>query len=473
MKKIDNPVRFPLGRWRIPLLVMKLKLVLMLCCAGNLTAGALFSQNATFDVRFEGMQGRFSNQSNMALRWQSAGNQNEKGFDNENNNTDLTWMYPGTTDKMERLGMSKGAKSDEVNHKIHWIAFKQQFFASILIADADQFERADLQYDTYAPVSGMVKSYDAKIDLEFVPQTTSGYDLRFYFGPNKYSILKKYDLGIERLVPLGWGIFGWINRWIVIPVFDFLSKYISSFGLIILLLTIFIKLIISPLTYKSYLSTAKMRLLKPELDQINAKYPKQEDMAKKQQATMELYRKAGVNPMGGCLPLLIQFPFLIAMFRFFPAAIELRQQSFWWADDLSSYDSILDLPFNIPFYGDHVSLFALLMTLAAYFSQRIAMSQTPQTGQMAGMKFISLYMMPLMMLLWFNNYSSALSYYYALSSLITIVQTWGFRYAVNDQKLHAQMKENAKRPKKKGWTERYEQMLREQQKQQAAQRKKR
>ena len=357
------------------------------------------------------------------------------------------------------------------------MAFKQQFFSSILIAGND-FQNATLQYETFAPGSGNIKQFHAQLSVPYTPQTDS-YGFSFYFGPNKYSTLKKYDdLHLQRLVPLGGWIIGWVNRWLVIPTFDFLGKYIANYGLIILLLTIFIKIIISPLTYKSYLSTAKMRLLKPEMDKINEKYPKQEDAMKKQQAMMALYKSAGVNPMGGCLPLLIQFPILIAMFRFFPASIELRGKSFLWADDLSSYDSILHLPFDIPFYGDHVSLFALLMAVSVFITSKISYSQTAQAGpQMAGMKFMMLYLMPLMLLFWFNNYSSGLSYYYLVSNIITMGQTFGFRYIVNEDKLHQRMKENARKPKKMSkFQQRYEELMKQREqlaRQQAAARNKR
>lgn len=230
-------------------------------------------------------------------------------------------------------------------------------------------------------------------------------------------------------------------------------------------MTIFIKILLSPLTYKSYLSTAKMRLLKPDIDKLNEKYPKPEDAMKKQQAMLALYKSAGANPMGGCLPLLIQFPILIAMFRFFPASIELRGKSFLWADDLSSYDSILQLPFNIPFYGDHVSLFALLMAVSVFISSKINYAQNAATTagpQMFGMKFMMLYLMPLMLLFWFNNYSSGLSYYYLVSNIITIGQTYGFRFIVNEEKLHQRMKENAKKPRKMSkFQQRYEEMMKQ------------
>ena len=310
--------------------------------------------------------------------------------------------------------------------------------------------------------------------VPYTPQTQN-YDFAFYFGPNKYSILKKVefpagdDIHLERLVPLGWGIFGWVNRWCVIPVFDFLRNYIANFGIIILILVILVKIVIFPMTYKSYVSMAKMRLIKPKVDELNKKYPKQEDAMKRQQATLELYKKAGINPMGGCIPMLIQLPILIAMFRFFPASIELRGQSFLWADDLSSYDSVLNLPFSIPFYGDHVSLFALLMAISLFGYSWYNYQQTASSQpQMAGMKFMMLYLMPIMMLLWFNSYSSGLCYYYLLSNLITIGQTLVIRRMVDDEKIHAIMEANAARKskgKKSKFQQRYEELLRQQEQQ--------
>ena len=316
--------------------------------------------------------------------------------------------------------------------------------------------------------------------MPYTPQT-AGYDFAFYFGPNKYAILKKVtvpdgeELHLERLIPLGWGIFGWVNRWFVIPVFDFLRNYVSSFGVIILILAVLVKLIISPMTYKSYLSTAKMRVIKPEVDELAKKYPRQEDAMKRQQATMELYKRAGINPMGGCIPMLIQMPIIIAMFRFFPASIELREQPFLWADDLSSYDSILDLPFKIPFYGDHVSLFALLMAVSLFAFSYISYQQTASSQpQMAGMKFMMVYLMPVMMLFWFNSYSSGLCFYYLLANLLTIGQTLLIRRMVDDDKIHAAMKANAakqQKGRKSKFQLRYEQLMREQQEQQKARRK--
>lgn len=413
-----------------------------------------------FRVDLSHFKGKLAdNQSTMDITWNVVSPQEEKGFQNENNYTTIAYKYPGAQD-IEELGMSDGTKDEQISTKVEWVAFKQQFFSSIIV-NTDSFLGADIKYNTFKPTDTNIKDFSAKLSLPY-NRDTENYNFNFYFGPNQFSTLNQYDgLDFQKLVPLGWGIFGWINRWLVIPAFDFLGRYISNFGIVILLLTIFIKLLIFPMTYKSYLSTAKMRLLKPDIDKIGEKYPRKEDALKKQQAVMEVYKSAGVSPMGGCIPMLIQFPILIAMFRFFPASIELRGKSFLWADDLSSYDSILNLPFDIPFYGNHVSLFTLLMAVSLFVSSKINYSQNAMGNQqqMPGMKFMMLYMMPLMMVLWFNNYSSGLSYYYLLSNLITIGQTFAFRYLVNDQKLHLKLKENAKKPVKKSkWAERLETM---------------
>lgn len=418
-----------------------------------------------YAVRFENMENIISRtQSDMMFTWQSVAPQNEKGFTNENNYTTLAYMYPGE-DSFESLGMSDKGRSEQVNVAMKWVAFKQQFFSSIFVAD-NSFQNGQVKFATFKPETGNIKDFYAQLTVPY-NSAQNEYGFQFYFGPNKYSVMKEYDLGIEKLIPMGSWIVGWINRWVIIPLFDWLGGFISNFGIVILIMTFIIKICIFPLTYKSYVSMAKMRVLKPEMDKINEKYPKPEDAMKKQQATMDLYRSAGASPMGGCLPLLIQFPILIAMFRFFPASIELRQQPFLWADDLSSFDSILNLPFSIPFYGDHISLFALLMGISIFVSSKISYSQNGATAtQMAGMKFMMLYMMPLMMIFWFNNYSSGLSYYYLLSNVITIGQTVGFRYIIDDKKLHEQMKkaQTAKKPKKKNtWQQRYEELMRQQQ----------
>ena len=431
-----------------------------------------------FDVRLVNMAPEMANQTQIQIDWANTTFQNEKGFQNENMYTTLSYRFPDET-SIEELGMSEGAKSKNISTQVNWVAFKQQFFSSVFIAP-DNVSYANLAFDTAAPESSLLKTFTAQMGVPYTPQT-EGYDFAFYFGPNKYSILKKIgepggaDIYLERLVPLGWGIFGWVNRWCVIPVFDFLRNYIGSFGIIIFILVLLVKLVISPLTYKSYVSMAKMRLVKPQIDELAKKYPKPEDAMKKQQATMELYKKAGINPMGGCIPMLIQMPILIAMFRFFPASIELREQPFLWADDLSSYDSIVNLPFSIPFYGDHVSLFALLMAVSLFGYSWFNYQQTASSQpQMAGMKFMMVYMMPIMMLFWFNSYSSGLCYYYLLSNLFTIGQTLLIRRMVDDNKIHAIMQANAAKKskgKKSKFQQRYEELMRQQEAQQRAKRK--
>ena len=431
-----------------------------------------------FDVRLVNMAPEMANQTQIQIDWANTTFQNEKGFQNENMYTTLSYRFPDET-SIEELGMSEGAKSKNISTQVNWVAFKQQFFSSVFIAP-DNVSYANLAFDTAAPESSLLKTFTAQMGVPYTPQT-EGYDFAFYFGPNKYSILKKIgepggaDIYLERLVPLGWGIFGWVNRWCVIPVFDFLRNYIGSFGIIIFILVLLVKLVISPLTYKSYVSMAKMRLVKPQIDELAKKYPKPEDAMKKQQATMELYKKAGINPMGGCIPMLIQMPILIAMFRFFPASIELREQPFLWADDLSSYDSIVNLPFSIPFYGDHVSLFALLMAVSLFGYSWFNYQQTASSQpQMAGMKFMTVYMMPIMMLFWFNSYSSGLCYYYLLSNIFTIGQTLVIRRMVDDNKIHAIMQANAAKKskgKKSKFQQRYEELMRQQEAQQRAKRK--
>jgi YidC/Oxa1 family membrane protein insertase len=289
------------------------------------------------------------------------------------------------------------------------------------------------------------------MDVPYNPASDQIIGFSIYLGPNSFSEMRAYKLDLERQIPLGWGFFllGWINMYVVIPIFNWLGSYGWNYGIVIFILTLIIKILLFPIAYKTYLSSAKMRVLKPEIDEISAKFPKQEDAMKKQQAIMELYKKAGVNPMAGCVPMLLQFPILIAMFRFFPASIELRQQSFLWAHDLSSYDSILDLPFSIPFYGSHVSLFTLLMTASTiiytYLNNQM---MGAQSNQLPGMKTM-MYIMPIMFLGLFNNYASGLSYYYLLANLITFAQMYIFRISINEDKLHKQIQENKKKPVKK------------------------
>lgn len=297
----------------------------------------------------------------------------------------------------------------------------------------------------------------------------------FYFGPNHYHTLKSYDRKYEKIIPLGGWLVGWISRFIIIPCFDLLGRFISNYGLIILIMTILLKIVISPLTIKSYMSSAKMSALKPEMDKINEKYPKQEDAMKKQQATMELYQRAGVKPLGGCLPMLLQFPILWAMFRFFPASIELRQKSFLWADDLSAYDSIWDFGVNIPLFGDHLSLFALLMAVSMFLYSKMTSSQMSNDPQMASMKFMSVWLMPIMMLFICNNLSSGLSYYYFISNLLTMLQTFIIKkWVVKPEKILAQVQASKGKPLPKSkWQQRLEEAQKMQQAQLKAQQKQR
>ena len=422
-----------------------------------------------FAVRFNNLAPIMANQSSVGIAWSNRSYQNERSYKNENMYTNLYYRHPGETG-IEDLGVSEGTKSDKVSTSVDWVAFKQQYFTSAIIPQNVNFTYADVAYTTAPEKSGFLKEYSMVAAVPYTPQTV-GYDFNFYLGPNKFTVLKKLvdnngeSLSLERVIPLGWIFSTYISRWLVIPLFNFLSKYIESFGLIILILTLVVKLLISPLTYKSYLSTAKMRAVRPELDAINAKYPRQEDAMKKQQATMELYNKAGISPMSGCLPMLIQMPILIAMFRFFPASIELRGQSFLWSDDLSSYDSIVDLPFNIPFYGDHISLFCLLMTVVMFAYSYMNYKQTASSQpQMPGMKFMMVYMMPLMLLFWFNSYSSGLCYYYLLSNIITMLMMYGIRYFVDDEKVRAKINTRMAntKGKKSRFQQRYEELMRQQ-----------
>ena len=422
-----------------------------------------------FNVKFENISPIMAQQSTLGMMWSNVTYQNERSYKTENMYTTLSYRVPGEDD-VEDLGMSEESKSKQVQSDVNWVAFRQQFFSQVFIAH-NNFAYADMGFKTMEKGTGYLKHYTSRMGVNYTPQT-SGYNFSIYCGPNKYPILQNVvdaegkSIAMERLIPLGGWLVGWFNRWIVIPVFDFLSKYIASFGIIILILTVLVKVLIFPLTYKSYLSTAKMRVIKPEMDALNAKYPRQEDAMKKQQEMMNIYKKAGISPMGGCLPMLIQLPLLWALFRFFPVSIELRGKSFLWADDLSSYDSILELPFTIPFYGDHVSLFCLLMCITMIgFSYINYQQNSAASGQMAGMKFMMVYMMPAMMLFWFNDYASGLCYYYLLSQVITMILMTGMRRFVDDDKIRRIMEQNKakqKNKKKSKFQLRYEELMRQQ-----------
>jgi len=391
----------------------------------------------------------------LEMQWNSKIKQQEKSHKFESRYASLQYKFIG--EDIEKMSESKDA-NEEVTTKVKWIAFKDQFFSSILIAD-DAFTSAKLDSKVEDKESLYLKRFKANMNVGFDPSGKNTTGFHFYFGPNKYTILAKYDKGVEsnkelnlqKLVPLGWGLFGAINRWVIIPLFNFFSGFILNFGIIILLLTLVIKLVLFPLTYKSYLSTAKMRVLKPQIDEIHAKIPATKAQ-ERQQATMALYKKVGVNPLGGCLPMLLQMPILFAMFSFFPASIELRQQSFLWATDLSSYDAIVSWSGNIPFiteyFGNHLSLFCLLMTITNLVYTHINMQQTMESStQIPGMKYM-MYFMPVMFLFVFNSYASGLSYYYFIATLITIIQTVAIRSFVNEEKILQKLHENAKNPKK-------------------------
>jgi len=395
-----------------------------------------------FSIKMEGLDKLIApNENSLTLKWNMNASSFEKGSDFENNYTGIYYKYKD--DEVDYLTETSADANADLRTKTKWIAFKNQFFSSVIIAK-DAFQSASVKHTKIENNKDFLKNFDTEINIPFDSKQTETVPMSFYFGPNNYKTLKAYNLDLDQLVPLGWGIFGWINKYLVIPVFNFLSSFISSYGIIILLLTLFIKLLIFPLTFKSYQSTAKMKVLKPQIDEINERISKDKPM-ERQQATMALYKRVGVSPFGGCLPLLIQMPILFAMFRFFPASIELRQQSFLWADDLSSYDSILNLPFTIPFYGNHVSLFCLLMTISTIFYTKMQNQMNPSNSSMPGMKAM-MYMMPLMFLFMFNNYSSGLSYYYLLANIITFGQMYIMRYFVDEEEVLRKLEANKKKP---------------------------
>jgi len=432
-----------------------------------------------YEIKADGMSEYLSQRENgldmeidMYLR------QQERGRKFENRYAGLYYKFQD--DDVDNLETEKD-DSEQITNRVKWIGFKDQFFSTVLVAKGDiNFTSVDLE-STMMPEKrelsrpyNYLKHYSSRMVVSFDPSGEKSTTLQYFFGPNQYKILKGVDadledaecLHLDEMLPLGWTIFGWINKYLIIPIFNWLGTYIGSYGLIILLLTIIIKLILLPFTFKSYMSTAKMRVLRPQIEAATAKFPEDKAM-ERQQATMEIYRQAGVSPMGGCLPMLLQMPILFAMFMFFPSCIELRQQAFLWADDLSTYDSILSWDTYIPIissiYGNHVSLFCLLMCITNIVYSYMNMKDQPTNGQMPAMKWM-MYLMPVMFLFIFNDYAAGLSYYYLVSLLITILQTMIFRLCVNDQKVLAQLEENKKKPKKKsGFMARLEEMQKQQQ----------
>ena len=398
----------------------------------------------------------------------------EKGYRNEVQYSKAAYYQSGDKKPVE---FAKGrSASKRIDSRLSWFTFHQQFFSAILRSKAE-FASGDMAV-TFLPEDDEAHNLmrcEANMRSDFRPGPEVRNEYEFYFGPNNYRILKSYDQNYERTIPLGGSVVGLFTKYVIIPLFNFLHKFISNFGLIILLMTIFIKIVVLPFAYKSYSSSAKMQAIKPEIDKLNEKYPRQEDAMKKQQEMMTLYQRAGINPMGGCLPMLLQFPILWAMFRFFPASIELRQQPFLWAEDLSAYDSILNFGVRIPLLGDHISLFALLMALSMFFYSRITMQgqATANDPNAASMRFMSLYMMPIMMFFICNNLSSGLSYYYLLSNLITMVETWVIKkWFVHPEEIQARLKASAGKgaPKSK-WQQRLEEMQKMQRQMQQEQQK--
>lgn len=427
----------------------------------------------SFGIKANGMNTVMPAGTNsLDMQWASKVRQQEKGRKFEDRYSSIEYKY--LANDVEKLSESKNDEK-KLENKVKWIAYKDQFFSSILIAD-DAFSSTTLKSTLESENSGYLKSYSAEMSVAFDPTGKTPTTFRWFFGPNQYKILSAYDKGLKAdsklklsdLIPLGWGIFGWVNRFGIIPMFNFFSQFMSNFGLIILLMTVAIKLILFPLTYKSYISSAKMRVLKPEIDEINARIPK-EKVAERQKATSELYGKVGVSPLSGCLPSVLQMPILFAMFSFFPSAIELRQQSFLWATDLSAYDSIMTLPFTVPFgFGNHISLFCLLMTATNIVYTKLNMANTATTDQPGGemMKWM-MYLMPVMFLFMFNNYAAGLSYYYFIATLISIIQTYVIRATVDEKKMLAELhakRNNKKTVKKSGFMDRLEKMQHEQQK---------
>ena len=408
------------------------------------------------------------NMSSVEMQWNQSIPQQEKGRKFEEKYAQLQYMFIGG--EIEKLSEMKSDRANE-SARLKWIAYKDQFFSTVMIAE-DAFESTTMESTPLNQHSRYIKEYKTTTSLPWDITGKQATNLRYYFGPNHYNTLKAYDKDVDKadrlhlneLVPLGWKIVAWINKILVIPMFDLFTSWGLHIGIVILLMTLVIKLIILPFVFASYKSSAKMRVLKPQMDEINAKYPP-EKMQERQQATMALYQKAGVSPMSGCLPMLFQFPVLMAMFWFLPTAIELRGQSLFWADDLSTYDAIITWNTHIPIFGTHLSLFCLLMTIVNIVYTHITMQQQAGGQEMKMMKWM-MYLMPLMFLFIFNDYAAGLSYYYFVSLLMTILQTMIFRWAIDDKKVLAEMEANAKKKgtqKKSGFAARLEAMQREQQ----------
>lgn len=401
-----------------------------------------------FTIRSQGLSGVFNTSKPVTLEWDLKGIRHNKSVMYENRYTRLTYNH----DEGNISKLSESSDFDEETEEdVKWLSYRQHFFSSILATD-DHFKTAALTSTNLVEEESkeilFTKAYSTKAPLEFKGGELS-QNMHWYYGPTDVKVLDDYkDLGLADSIPFGWGIFGWINRYIFTPFYTFLSSFLP-YGIAIIIMTIVVRLALSPVTYKSYLSQAKMKVLKPEISEINEKY--KDNAMKKQQETMKVYNKAGVSPMSGCVPALLQLPIFYSLFMFFPTSFALRQKPFLWAEDLSSYDTIFELPFTIPFYGDHVSLFPILASVAIFFYMQMTTGQSMQMQQQPGMpnmKFI-MYLSPIMMLFFFNNYASGLSLYYFISNLITIFIMLAIKnYILDEDKIHAQIQENKKKPKK-------------------------
>ena len=421
-----------------------------------------------FEIKATGMEDKLASTKYVDIDWSQRARQLEKGFTYENRLSELTYKVTG--DNVDNLSAAKD-DSQDLPGRIDWVAFKNQFFSSVFIAEQD-FDKVSVKSKMEQQGSGYIKDYSAEMNTFFDPSGKEPTEMYFYFGPNHFKTLKALDKGrdekweLHRLVYLGWPLIRWINQFITINVFDWLSGWGLSMGIVLLILTIMVKVLVYPATWKTYMSSAKMRVLKPKIDEINKKYPKQEDAMKKQQEVMGLYSQYGVSPMGGCLPMLLQFPILMALFMFVPSAIELRQQSFLWADDLSTYDAFITFPFHIPFLGNHLSLFCLLMTVTNILNTKYTMSMqdTGAQPQMAAMKWM-MYLMPIMFLFVLNDYPSGLNYYYFVSTLISVGTMILLRRTTDEVKLLSILeakKKDPKQMKKTGFAARLEAMQKQQ-----------
>jgi len=433
-----------------------------------------------FNIRSQGLSSSFNTSQPINLNWNLEAFRKEKSIRYENQQTEM--YYEKEDENIDYLSI--GGEDDAEENDVNWVAFKQHFFSTILITD-QAFEKAKLTSKTLVQDEDIDTTFTKAFNLS-TPLAFEGgelnYNMNWYVGPNDYQILKKYDRNIKEIVNLGWGIFGYINRLVFVPIFNLLQGFIGSYGLIIILLTIVVRIFMSPLVYKSYLSSARMKVLKPEMEEINKRLPGKENAMKRQQETMALQSKAGVSPLSGCIPALLQMPVFFALFRFFPSNIDLRQKGFLWADDLSAYDSVYELPFNIPMYGSHISLFPILASIAIFFymrmsqSQQMNMQQPTQEGMpdMQKMMKMMMYFSPVMMLIFFNMYASSLSLYYFVSNLLTITIMLIIKnYIIDEDKIHAQIQENKKKPKKQGkFRQRINEAMKQAQEQQAQQKKK-